>query len=136
MKSTLILGIALLMGTHLCHAQQPAPLAKLSPSLKRVATRQQAPLSDQRILTLLTFSHRDQSSALLAGYGCRVVDSIGRIFIVDVPCRKLPALSADQRIERIEAEPMPRPAMDRDWMVSASSIWISPSALVSNLSRR
>ena len=112
MKSTLILGVALLMGTHLCHAQQPAPLAKLSPSLKRVATRQQAPLSDQRILTLLTFSHRDQSSALLAGYGCRVIDSIGRIFIVDVPCRKLSALSADQRIERIEAEPMPRPAMD------------------------
>ena len=112
MKTTKIVCLALLMGLHFAHAQQPEPLAKLSPSLQKVAARQQPPHQDKRMLTLLTFNDSRQSSAMLAEYGCRVVDSIGRIFIVDVPCRKLRALSADQRIERIEAEPMSQPAMD------------------------
>ena len=59
------------------------------------------------IATLMAFYDRHQSSAMLADYGCRVVDSIGRIYIVEVPIRSIAPLSRDERVERIEAEPMP-----------------------------
>ena len=49
---------------------------------------------------------------MLDEYGCQVVDSIGRIFIVKIPYSSLADMAADARIERIEAERMPRPAMD------------------------
>ncbi len=45
-------------------------------------------------------------------YGLEVIDSIGRIYIVDVAYNTLGSLSKDPRVERIEAEPMVRQAMD------------------------
>ena len=93
-------------------AQEKRELMKLSPSLAKVAGQNAAKGSDRRVMSLLTFSEADQSSNMLDEYGCQVVDSIGRIFIVEIPYSSLADMAADARIERIEAERMPRPAMD------------------------
>ena len=63
-------------------------------------------------MTLLSFNKKTQSSSILSQYGCRVVDSIGHIFIVEMPCNAIGTVAADQRVKRIESEPMPRLAMD------------------------
>ena len=65
-----------------------------------------------KVLTLMTTADGSSATALAADYGCRVVDSIGRIYIVDVPLSQVAALTADRRVERIEAERMPHPAME------------------------
>lgn len=67
---------------------------------------------DHRFLALLTFVEPSQSPDVLSAYGCRVIDHVGRIHIVEIPVSMVAALSYDPRIERIEAERMPRPAMD------------------------
>ena len=93
-------------------AQEKREFLKLSPSLAKVAGQNVTKGSDRRVMSLLTFSDSDQSSSMLDEYGCQVVDSIGRIFIVKIPYSSLADMAADARIERIEAERMPRPAMD------------------------
>lgn len=67
---------------------------------------------EKRFMALLTFTDNSQSPDLLKGYDCRVVDRVGRIYIVEIPVSRIAALSMDERIERIEAERMPRPTMD------------------------
>lgn len=64
------------------------------------------------ILTLMTTTDGRSATTLTTDYGCRVVDSIGRIYIVDIPLGQVAPMSMDPRVERIEAERMPRPAMD------------------------
>ncbi|MBQ9217622.1 MAG: S8 family serine peptidase [Muribaculaceae bacterium] len=79
---------------------------------RQAASRADMPLKDSRFLALLTFVDPAQSPEVLSQYGCRVVDHVGRIHIVEIPVSQVAALSCDPRIERIEAERMPRPAMD------------------------
>lgn len=106
------------------HAQQSEEYGKLSPSLRKIACQQERVLSNKKVLSLLTFKDRNQTSAMLQGYGCRVVDSIGRIYIVEIPYRTIYPLAANQQIERIEAEPMPQLAMDvTPGQVNATSIY-------------
>ena len=64
------------------------------------------------ILTLMTTTDGLSATTFAADYGCQVVDSIGRIYIVSIPLSQVAPLSMDRRVERIEAERMPRPAMD------------------------
>lgn len=46
------------------------------------------------------------ATTFAADYGCLVVDSIGRIYIISIPLSQVAPLSTDQRVERIEAERM------------------------------
>lgn len=109
-------------------AQEKRELMKLSPSLAKVAGQNATKGSDRRVISLLTFSDSDQSSSMLDEYGCQVVDSIGRIFIVKIPYSSLADMAADARIERIEAERMPRPAMDvTPQQINATQIYIGES---------
>ena len=64
------------------------------------------------ILTLMTTTDGRSATTLTTDYDCRIVDSIGRIYIVDIPLGQVAPMSMDPRVERIEAERMPRPAMD------------------------
>lgn len=61
-------------------------------------------------LVALTDSNRDVS--VFEEYACQLVDSIGRIYIVNIPIDSILPLSTDSRIKRIEAERMPRIAVD------------------------
>ena len=55
------------------------------------------------ILTLMTTTDGRSATALATDYGCSVVDSIGRIYIVDIPLGQVTPMSMDSRVERIEA---------------------------------
>ena len=108
-KALLFLLLVLTIATG--KAQQSETLAKLSPMLKSTVQHENRN-SDRRIMTLLSFNKKTQSSSILSQYGCRVIDSIGHIFIVEMPCNAIGTVAADQRVKRIESEPMPRLAMD------------------------
>ena len=72
-----------------------------------------SPAQSPRFMALLTFNNpSEDAQGVLEAYGCRVVDHVGRIHIVEIPVSSVDELSLDERIERIEAERMPRPAMD------------------------
>lgn len=74
---------------------------------------------------LLTFTDNNQSPDILSTYGCRVIDRVGRIFIVDIPVDRVAELSHDARIERIEAERMPRLAMDQTpGIINATPVYV------------
>ena len=76
-------------------------------------------------LALLTFADSNQSPDILVAYGCRVIDRVGRIHIADIPIDRVADLSQDPRIERIEAERMPRPAMDRTpGIINATPVYV------------
>ena len=124
MKTRLSLILIMFLMATTINAQQYEEYGKLSPSLRKMAFQQEKHSSDKKVLTLLTFKDRSQTSAMLADYGCRMVDSIGRIYIVEVPCRNIQTLAADRHVERIEAEPMPRLAMDvTPGQIDATSIY-------------
>ena len=56
------------------------------------------------ILRLMTTTDGLSATTFAADYGCQVVDSIGRIYIVSIPLSQVAPLSMDRRVERIEAE--------------------------------
>ena len=61
---------------------------------------------------LATLQVRCDAAKFFGRYGCRLIDSIGRIYIISVPLEAVPALSNNDTLQRLEAERMPRPAMD------------------------
>lgn len=57
-------------------------------------------------------------------YGCNVLDSIGKIYIVNIPVNQLMNMSLDIRIKRIEAHEAPHPIMHQvPASVSADRVW-------------
>lgn len=65
-----------------------------------------------RLMALMSFTQPAQRSGFLADYDVEVIDSIGRVYIVNIPLASIGPATLDSRIERIEAERMPRPSMD------------------------
>ncbi|MBR1475497.1 MAG: S8 family peptidase [Muribaculaceae bacterium] len=114
----LAIYISLLLAALTMSAQQQINNHKVSRGVLDICHRNAMtlksamPQADRHFLALLTFVDPAQSPDVLKAYGCRVVDHVGRIHIVDIPVAEVAALSSDPRIERIEAERMPRPAMD------------------------
>ena len=119
MKKTTILMLLLLLALPLA-AQQTINPHRVSTGVIDICNRARATGNSidgasrhqKHFMALLTFQDSGQSPALLETYGCRVIDRVGRIYIVDIPVTSVAALSMDSRIERIEAERMPQPAMD------------------------
>lgn len=66
----------------------------------------------RQVKALVSLNIPCDAQAFFIRHGCRLIDQIGRIYIVDVPFNAIPELSFNDTIERIEAERMPRPAMD------------------------
>ena len=133
-KSVFSLTLSLMMVLPLLAGVKVNP-RKVSRGVERICQRYQesAPATQQvagyarpRFLALLTFTQPSPSSAVLVDeYGCTVVDSIGRIYIVSIPVAEVGRLSNDPRVERIEAEPAPRPAMDvTPGQVNASPVYV------------
>ena len=102
-----ILHICLLLFCSVCIQAQTNQMGepdytKLSPHLQKIIHTQQ-----RSVLALMSFDSAADVSATIAEHGCRMVDSIGRIYIVQIPLTTVASLSRDKRVERIEAEPMP-----------------------------
>lgn len=112
-----ILHICLLLFCSVCiHAQTNQmgypDYTKLSPHLQKIIQTQQTAKEQQAatprtVLALMSFDSAADVSATIADHGCRMVDSIGRIYIVEIPLTTVASLSRDERVARIEAEPMP-----------------------------
>ena len=112
-----ILHICLLLFCFVCiHAQTNQmgypDYTKLSPHLQKIIQTQQTAKEQQAatprtVLALMSFDSAADVSATIADHGCRMVDSIGRIYIVEIPLTTVASLSRDERVARIEAEPMP-----------------------------
>ena len=100
--------------SHMVMAQD---FQKLSPHLATLVRHheevpQDISLQNRSVLTLMTTTNGYSATTIAADYGCHMVDSVGRVFIMDIPLCQIASMSKDRRVERIEAEPMPRPAMD------------------------
>lgn len=98
-------------------AQKVADMTKLSAHLAQLVHQEPSAITPHEapyrpILTLLTTTEGRSATMLERDYDCQVVDSIGRIYIVSMPLSSVALLSQDARVERIEAERMPKPAME------------------------
>lgn len=95
--------------------------AKVSKHLMELATKHNSKsckqTSDeisecQAIDVLATLSVQCDAQAFFKRHGCRVIDSIGRIYIVSIPIEQVAPLAKNDTVQRLEAERMPKPAMD------------------------
>ncbi|MCR4825438.1 MAG: hypothetical protein K5882_00605 [Bacteroidales bacterium] len=68
--------------------------------------------SSRSVNALVSLTVPCDAPAFFDRHGCRLIDRVGRIYIVDVPLARVAELSQNDTIERVEAERMPRPAME------------------------
>lgn len=98
-------------------AQQDPACSKVSRHLATMvanysdgtATEAKSPRSVNALVALTVPS---DAPAFFERHSCRLIDRVGRIYIVDIPLAKVAELSQNDTIERVEAERMPRPAME------------------------
>ncbi len=105
------LALALLLGS-VASAQPASP--KLSAHLNRMAARHatKASSTPAGVDALATLAVPCNAQAFFARHGCRLIDSVGRIYIIHLPLGTVATLAANDTVERLEAERMPQPAMD------------------------
>ena len=95
---------------------QEADRTRLSPMLidrltePMAAARGMKPVDEEYILSLVKLTDGDE--ATLTRRGCHVVDRVGSVCIALLPVSQLAALSLDQRVVRMEANPLSRPMTD------------------------
>ena len=78
----------------------------------------------QRINALVSMNITCDVRDFFTRHNCRLIDNVGRIYIVEVPLDVVAELSFNDTIERIEAERMPLPAMDvTPQQVNATAIY-------------
>ena len=102
-----------------CQAQYQANSAKLSKHLYHLISQPSKglnadnnPSSSKSIKALVTLTKSCDANTFFRNHHCRLIDKVGRIYIVDIPLNKVALLSNNDTIERIEAERMPHPSMD------------------------
>ena len=98
-------------------AQNQVNNNKVSAHLQEMVATQAIKQSDNQAIsksvsTLATLSIPCDAPSFFERHGCRMIDSIGRIYIVSIPLGEVVALSNNDTVERLEAERMPRPQMD------------------------
>ena len=111
LKTTVMLMMGFLIGTSVS-AQNTVNSGKVSAHLQEMVTRSATKDGHRSINTLATLSIACDATAFFERHGCRMIDSVGRIYIVSIPLGEVVALSSNDTIERLEAERMPRPQMD------------------------
>lgn len=123
-----ILMLSLLTASHaVSTAQNTVNTVKVSPHLAALVARHAA--SDaakppKGVDALVSLALPCDASAFFARHGCRLIDRVGRVYIVNIPLQKVAALSYNDTVGRIEAERMPRPAMDvTPQQVNASAVY-------------
>ena len=78
----------------------------------------------KRFLALMSLTGKNCDPGFLKAYNVEMIDSIGLVYIVRIPIESVGALSMDERVERIEAESMPHPAMDvTPGQINANSVY-------------
>lgn len=101
----------------LCEAQTTTVNSKVSTHLATmVAHCSDGAATDAKstrsVNALVSLTTPCDAPAFFNRHGCRLMDRVGRIYIVDIPLDGVMVLAQNDTIERIEAERMPRLAMD------------------------
>lgn len=123
MQNTLlhIILYALLLVLAPCAKAQNADMSKLSPQLRTLVSSQQLTQAKaapqygkaQRSPMVCAFVKTDGTDTqVLTDNGCRVLASLGDISIAEMPLQRIPSLTLDRRICRIEAQRGTRPLLD------------------------
>lgn len=80
--------------------------------------------TSESVAALVSFAIPCDAEKFFSGHNCRLIDQVGRIYIARIPLAEVVSLSNNDTIERIEAERMPRPAMDvTPNQVNASAVY-------------
>ena len=64
--------------------------------------------STRNVNALVSLTVQCDAKSFFNRYGCRLIDSIGRIYIVNIPLNAVAELSHNDTIQRLEAERMPK----------------------------
>lgn len=105
-------------------AQNTTNLRKMSAHMQKMVTNSETKDSRKSVTALTTLAIACDAPTFFERHGCRLLDSVGRIYIVSIPLNEMIALSNNDTIERIEAERMPRPTMDvTPQQVNASNVY-------------
>ena len=110
-KTTAVLLVGFLIGASVS-AQNQVNGSKVSAHLQEMVVHSATKDGHKSVSTLATLSIACDAPAFFERHGCRMIDSVGRIFIVSVPLGEVAALSNNDTVERLEAERMPHPQMD------------------------
>ena len=97
------------------YSQDTVNVHKVSAHLRELVVSQSVKDGGNKpksVSALSTLSLSCDAPAFFERHGCRLIDSVGHIYIVSIPIGEVAALSNNDTIERIEAERMPRPMMD------------------------
>lgn len=101
-----------LLGYTICAQQSFMNASKVSAHLQEMVAHSGPKDGQKSVSTLASLSIPCDAPAFFERHGCRMIDSIGRIYIVSIPLGEVAALSNNDTVERLEAERMPRPQMD------------------------
>ena len=105
--------IALALVAGLCSSAWAQQIDKVSPHLAGLAKNEtKNPKGGGSVTALATLAIPCDAGTFFQRHGGRLIDSIGRIYIVDIPLRAVAPLADNDTLGRLEAERMPRPAMD------------------------
>ena len=105
--------IALALVAGLCSSAWAQQIDKVSPHLAGLAKNEtKSPKGGGSVTALATLAIPCDAGTFFGRHGGRLIDSIGRIYIVDIPLRAVAPLADNDTLGRLEAERMPRPAMD------------------------
>ena len=111
LKTTAVLLMGLLIGTSVS-AQNMVNGSKVSAHLQEMVVHLATKDGHKSVSALATLAIPCDAPAFFERRGCRMIDSIGRIYIVSIPLGEVATLSNNDTVERLEAERMPRPQMD------------------------
>lgn len=121
-KATLMLMVFLINIT--ASAQNTLNKSKVSAHLTEMVVNMATKDSHKSVNALATLSIACDAPAFFERHGCRLIDNVGRIYIVSIPLCEISPLSNNDTIERIEAERMPQPSMDvTPQQVNATSVY-------------
>ena len=93
-------------------AQNTVNGSKVSAHLREMVAHSATKDGHKSVSTLATLAIPCDAPAFFERHGCRMIDSVGRIYIVSIPIDEVTSLSNNDTVERLEAERMPRPQMD------------------------
>ena len=92
-------------------AQNTVNGSKVSAHLQEMVAHSATKDGHKSVSTLATLAIPCDAPAFFERHGCRMIDSVGRIYIVSIPIDEVTSLSNNDTVERLEAERMPRPQM-------------------------
>ena len=111
LQTTAVLLVGFLIGDSVS-AQNIVNNSKVSAHLQEMVAHSGTKDGHKSVSTLTTLAIPCDAPAFFERHGCRMIDSIGRIYIVSIPLGEVAALSNNDTVERLEAERMPRLQMD------------------------